>query len=208
MYYYLDATPTHSYLKMLYKYPQGEFPYDRLLEENARRGKLDPEFELIDTGLFDDDRYFDVFVEYAKASPDDVLMQITVHNRGPEAARCICCRKSGFATPGRGQANAPRPRLVRRRGTTRSSSRIRRWATTGCTREGKPELLFCENETNVRRLYGAARRPAAISRMRFHDYLIHGEHAAVNPDRTGTKAAAHYDLTVPAGRRVKLSGCG
>ncbi len=86
LYYYLDATPTHSYLKMLYKYPQAEFPYARLVEENRRRGKNEPEFELIDTGVFDDDRYFDVFVEYAKAAPNDILMRVTVHNRGPEAA--------------------------------------------------------------------------------------------------------------------------
>src|SRR6266540_2364506 len=86
LYYYLDATPTHSYLKMLYKYPQREFPYDWLVEENHRRGKDAPEFELLDTGVFDDDRYFDVFVEYAKAGPDDLLMLVTVHNRGPEQA--------------------------------------------------------------------------------------------------------------------------
>src|SRR5688572_29572982 len=85
-FYYLDATPTHSYLKMLYKYPQRVFPYQQLVEENRRRGKDEPEFELLDTGIFDDDRYFDVFVEYAKASPDDLLMRVTVHNRGPEEA--------------------------------------------------------------------------------------------------------------------------
>ncbi len=87
MYYYLDATPTHSYLKMLYKYPQHEFPYAQIVAENARRGKDQPEIELLDTGIFDDDRYFDVFVEYAKASPEDILMRVTVHNRGPEAAK-------------------------------------------------------------------------------------------------------------------------
>lgn len=104
LYYYLDATPTNSYLKMLYKYPQGKFPYDELIEENARRGKLVPEFELIDTGLFDADRDFDVFVEYAKAAPEDVLMKITIHNRGPKRLNSICCHKSGIATFGLGQA--------------------------------------------------------------------------------------------------------
>ena len=96
LYYYLDATPTHSYLKLLYKYPQAEFPYARLVEENRRRGADQPEFELLDTGIFDADRYFDVFVEYAKAAPDDILMLVTVHNRGPEAAKLSCCRNCCF----------------------------------------------------------------------------------------------------------------
>ncbi len=109
LYYYLDATPTHSYLKMLYKYPQREFPYAQLVEENARRKAQpeQPEFELLDTGIFDDDRYFDVFVEYAKAAPDDILMRVTVHNRGPEEATIHCCRNCGFATPGRGSRTPP-----------------------------------------------------------------------------------------------------
>src|SRR5262249_24549685 len=109
LYYYLDATPTHSYLKMLYKYPHGEYPDRRLVEENARRGKLAPEFELIDPGLFDQDRYFDVFVEYAKAAPEDVLMNITVYNRGPEAARLHLLSQVWFRNTWSWTANAPRP---------------------------------------------------------------------------------------------------
>ncbi len=110
LYYYLDATPTHSYLKMLYKYPQREFPYLRLVEENRRRTRSQPEFELFDTGIFDDDRYFDVFVEFAKASVDDLLMLVTIHNRAAESKpRSMCCRNSGSATPGPGRATPPKP---------------------------------------------------------------------------------------------------
>jgi hypothetical protein len=101
--FYLDSTPTHSYMKELYKYPQREFPYDDLLATNGRRGRDEFEYELIDTGIFDEDRYFDVFVEYGKAGPEDILVQITAHNRGPERRRCSCCRRSGSATPGRGR---------------------------------------------------------------------------------------------------------
>ena len=194
LYYYLDATPTHSYMKMLYKYPQGAFPYGRLLEENARRGKLVPEFELIDTGLFDDDRYFDVFVEYAKASPDAVLMKITVHNRGPEEARLHLLPQVWFRNTWSWKAGSPRPSL-----TASGNDAIHvRHETLGdcwCYTEGKRELLFCENETNVHRLYGM---PVTSGYFKdgFHDYIIHGERAAVNPGRTGTKAAIHYELTV------------
>ena len=103
-YFYLDSTPTHSYMKYLYKYPQAEFPYTRLVEENRHRGRDQPEFELMDTGVFDQDRYFDVFIEYAKAAPDDLLIQIDVVNRGPEPQNSPFCRRSGFVTPGRGDS--------------------------------------------------------------------------------------------------------
>src|ERR1700728_737312 len=138
LYYYLDATPSHSYLKMLYKYPQEEFPYAQLVEESRRRGSEQAEFELLDTGIFDDDRYFDVFVEYAKAAPDDVLVQITVHNRGPDSARLsllpqLCCRniwswKPGVAKPtliGRpGGAEVQHPDLGKFRGDFDSVSTL------------------------------------------------------------------------------------
>ena len=119
LYYYLDATPSHSYLKMLYKYPQAAFPYSQLLEENRRRGPEHTEFELLDTGLFDDDRYFDVFVEYAKGAPDEVLMQITAHNRGPDSAPLallpqLCCRNIWSWSAGRREADADRPARRRR----------------------------------------------------------------------------------------------
>src|SRR5947208_5322492 len=111
LYYYLDATPTHSYLKMLYKYPQREFPYGRLVEENRRRGKDQPEFELLDTGIFDDDRYFDVFVEYAKAGPEDILMLVTVHNRGPETATIHLLPQLWFRNAWSWKPGAAKPQL-------------------------------------------------------------------------------------------------
>ena len=154
LYYYLDATPTHSYLKMLYKYPQRAFPYARLVEENRRRGRDQPEFELLDTGIFDDDRYFDVFVEYAKAAPDDILMQVTVHNRGPEQARFICCRNLVSQYLVLERSAPPRPRDRRPRGEYAARAASRRWAITSCTPRANGELLFCENETNRHRLFG------------------------------------------------------
>src|SRR5678815_5137076 len=116
VYYYLDATPTHSYLKMLYKYPQRAFPYELLVEENRRRGKAQPEFELLDTGLFDDDRYFDVFVEYAKAAPDDILLLVTVHNRGPEAAKLSLLPQICFRNTWSWKPNASKPQLMGSKG--------------------------------------------------------------------------------------------
>jgi len=202
LYYYLDATPTNSYLKMLYKYPQNEFPYGRLLEENARRGKLAPEFELIDTGLFDDDRYFDVFVEYAKASPDVVLMKITVHNRGPEEARLHLLPQIWFRNTWSWKKGTPRPSLT----ASATDAVYARHETLGdywCYSEGTRELLFCENETNVRRLYGMA-ATSGYFKDAFHEYIIHGERAAVNPGRTGTKAAFHYELNVPPRRSISI----
>ena len=166
-YFYLDSTPTHSYMKYLYKYPQAAFPYAQLVEENRRRGKDQPEFELIDTGVFDDDRYFDVFVEYAKAVAEDILIRITVANRGPEAGRdCTCCRRSGFATPGRGaERRASRSLRMQRGSTARDRARAsrataRRWLHC----EGTPELLFTENETNAAAALRRAERVRLTSR--------------------------------------------
>jgi hypothetical protein len=153
-YYYLDATPTHSYLKYLYKYPQGEFPYARLLDEGRRRGKLDREFELIDTGLFDQDRYFDVFVEYAKGSPQDLLMLVSVHNRGPEAATLHVLPHLWFRNSWSWRPDARRPELLAGDGAIAIRSKFFGAYRLYC--EGAPELLFCDNDTNVRRLYGTA----------------------------------------------------
>ena len=135
-YFYLDSTPTHSYMKYLYKYPQAEFPYAQLVEENRRRGKDQPEFELIDTGVFNEDRYFDVFVEYAKADVEDILIKITVTNRGPEAATLHLCRPSGFAIPGRGAKRDAEPQLSHGEQVSRIrrlSSTILIQASAGCT---------------------------------------------------------------------------
>ncbi len=202
LYYYLDATPTHSYLKLLYKYPQAEFPYARLVEENRRRGKNEPEFELLDTGVFDDDRYFDVFVEYAKADPDDVLIRVTAHNRGPDPATIHLLPHVWFRNTWSWGRDDDKPSL--------SATADHRVAvhhddlgdyTLHC--DGEPQLLFCDNETNVHRLYNADVQ-AGFYKDAIHDYVVNGRRDAVNPMKTGTKAAAHYEMTVPAGRSVTV----
>jgi len=205
-YFYLESTPTHSYLKALYKYPHAEFPYTRLVEENRRRGKSDPEFELADSGVFEDGRYFDVFAEYAKNSPDDILIRITVCNRGPEAATLHLLPTLWFrntwswgATPER---SSSKPTLK----TEKDGKRIRASHETlgnfllaiGPGLDGaSPSVLFTENETNFRRLWGTSEEGAFVKDA-FHENVIHGGPAAVNPSGVGTKAAPHYVLKVPA----------
>jgi hypothetical protein len=202
LYYYLDATPTHSYLKMLYKYPQREFPYARLIDENRRRGKGQPEFELLDTGVFDDDRYFDVFVEYAKAAPDDLLMQITVHNRGPEDAVIHLLPQLWFRNTWSWKGDAYRPELsVVEDGAV--AARHRELGDYYLYAKNGPPLLFCDNETNVQRLY-EVNGARGYFKDAFHDHLIHGKVDAINPRQTGTRAAAHYTLTVPAQGSVRV----
>jgi hypothetical protein len=201
VYYYLDATPTHSYLKMLYKYPQREFPYARLREENRRRGRSDPEFELLDTGVFDDDRYFDVFVEYARADADDLLMCVTVHNRGPDAARLELLPQLWFRNTW-AWANGTRPVLAAAGANclTASHPLLGSYAFHA---DGAPALLFCDNDTNARRLYGVG-DARGYFKDAFHDYVVRGDRLAVNPERKGTKAAAHYALSVPAGGSAQV----
>jgi hypothetical protein len=203
LYYYLDATPSHSYLKMLYKYPQAEFPYARLVEENRRRGADQPEFELLDTGLFDDDRYFDVFVEYAKAAPDDILLLVTVHNRGPEAAKLSLLPQICFRNTWSWKPNASKPKLTASKGGINVEHVVLGSYRLDC--DGKPTLLFSENETNVRRLYGR-HDASGFFKDAFHECVVAGNKTAVNPQQTGTKAAALYELTVPAGgsQQVRL----
>ncbi len=223
VYYYLDATPSHSYLKYLYKYPQGEFPYQRLREENRRRGKLDPEFELLDTGLFDDNRYFDVLVEYAKGSPEDVLLQITVTNRGPEQAVLHLLPHLWFRNTWSWTKDAPRPVLEvddSRRASRREpdvkerepdvnvlSARHAELGVYFFHVEGEPALpptiLFTENETDVERAFHVRQGPGYFKDA-FHDYVIRGKAAAVNPARTGTKSAAHYLVTLPSGGSARV----
>jgi hypothetical protein len=201
IYYYLDATPSHSYLKLLYKYPQAEFPYARLVDENRGRGTDQGEFELIDTGVFDDDRYFDVFVEYAKSAFDDVLMQITIHNRGAEDAALHVLPQLWFRNTWAWGDDPTRPRLS---ADERGSIVVEHSKLAGyhCHLEGEPELLFCDNDTNVRRLYGMS--DAGHFKDAFHEYVVRGDHKAVNPEQNGTKAAAHYRCTVPAHECVEL----
>ena len=202
-YFYLDSTPTHSYMKYLYKYPQAEFPYGRLVEENRRRGKDQPEFELLDTGVFDDNRYFDVFVEYAKADVEDILIKITVANRGPEAANLRLLPTLWFRnTWSWGDAGA-KPELRQ----ARSGDAIevehpqlgKRWLYC----EGSPELLFTENETNNERLFGAQNGIPYV-KDGINDYVTHGAAGKVNADQRGTKSAAHYRLSVPAGGEITV----
>ncbi|HLF82603.1 MAG TPA: glucosidase, partial [Blastocatellia bacterium] len=207
-YFYLDSTPTHSYMKYLYKYPQAEFPYGRLVEENRRRGKDAPEFELMDTGVFDENRYFDVEIEYAKATPEDILIRINVTNRGPEPADLHLLPTIWFRNTWSWRTGEVRPNL-RQINDDRNASAIQlcrpgyghRWLFCN----GMPELLFTENETNTRRLYNyeSGTRHAKDG---INDYIVHGAKDAVNPAKTGTKAAAHYPLTLGPGetRTIKL----
>jgi hypothetical protein len=210
LYYYLDATPTHSYLKMLYKYPQREFPYAQLIAENAKRGKEDAEFELLDTGIFDDDRYFDVFVEYAKAAPEDILMRVTIHNRGPETATIHVLPHLLFRNTWSWEKDHHKPQLRAVRGGSAVVVEHEELGTfelyPGALDDEKtlPELLFCENETNPQ-LFGDT-QAAGFFKDAFHEHLIKGNQGAVNPKRAGTKLCAHYELEIPAGgsREVRL----
>ncbi len=209
-YYYLDSTPTHSYLKALYKYPQRAFPYDDLVRENARRGKDAPEYELADTGAFDDDRYFDVVAEYAKASPEDILIRLTVANRGPEDARLDLLPTLWFRNTwswGReGEGYSERPTIERASATAVHASHpsFGEYRLDIEPAEGTaPELLFTENETNVARLYGVP-NPTPYVKDAFHGRVIEGAVDAVNPVEHGTKAAAWYGLMVPARSSVTV----
>ena len=205
-YYYLDSTPTHSYMKFLYKYPQTEFPYAWLVEENKRRSRNEFEFELLDTSVFDEDRYFDVFVEYAKASPEDILIQITAHNRGPEAADLHLLPTLWFRNTWTWNGGSERPTL-RSATITESAGAIEaRCANYGARWllcEGKPELLFTENETNNEKLYGGENRSPYV-KDGINAYVIHGNRAAVNPAGTGTKAAALYRQTIEPGSNAVI----
>jgi hypothetical protein len=206
-YFYLDSTPTHSYMKCLYKYPQREYPYADLVTTNARRTRHDFEYELLDTGAFAENRYFDVFVEYAKADAEDILVRITVHNRGPEAARLRVLPTLWFRNTWSWGVDDRRPSL-REAATALIETNHHALGPRWLHCDGRPELLFTENESNGRRLWGA---PNAFPWVKdsFHSYVIGGDREAVNPERTGTKAAAHYALDVPAGGsqtiRLRLS---
>jgi hypothetical protein len=195
-YFYLDSTPAHSYMKYLYKYPQREFPYRDLLETNRGRTREEFEYELADTGIFDDNRYFDVFLEYAKEGPDDVLIRVSVHNRGPEAARLHLLPTLWFRNTWSWGDEGPKPVLREAGGAIVASHPELGDYTLSCG--GAPELLFTENETNAQTLWGQP-NPTPYVKDAFHRYVISGEHDAVNPAKTGTKAAARYVLEVPAG---------
>ncbi len=215
-YFYLDSTPTHSYMKMLYKYPQAEFPYAELVAENRRRGFHDPEYELLDTGVFNDNRYFDIFVEYAKGDQDDILIKITAINRGPEAAECHILPTLWFRnTWSWGYEAGPMDDVSGKPVLSKMPDRVRQVegpkgalavqanhpaaGTYNFYAEEASDLLFTENETNTERLYNLPNATPYVKDA-FHRYLIHGEREAVNPDRQGTKVAAFYHLFIAPGQ--------
>ncbi len=214
VYYYLDATPTHAYQRMLYKYPQHAFPYEWLVQENARRSREQPEFELLDTAIFHDDRYFDVGVEYAKAGPEDLLLQITVSNRGPEAAPLHVLPQLWFRNTWAWGNDDYRPGLQPTADGRAVAVRHDGLGGDFCLYcDQGPELLFCDNETNTGRLYGTAPTGGQhYFKDGINNDLVLGDPAAVNPDREGTKAAAHYALLVPGGAtqtvRLRLGPAG
>ena len=196
-YFYVDSTPTHSYMKWLYKYPQAAYPYGDLVAENGRRSREEFEYELIDTGIFNEDRYFDVFLEYAKASPEDVLIRVTVHNRGPEPARLHVLPTLWFRNTWSwgDEETKPTMRQLRTNSIRASHGKLGDY-TLAC--EKPRELLFTENESNRQRLWNHPNETPYVKDA-FHEYLIGGRGEAVNPKHMGTKAAAHYALEVPAG---------
>ena len=203
-YFYLDSTPTHSYMNYLYKYPQREFPYRDLVDTNRKRSRDEFEYELIDTGAFDDDRYFDVFIEFAKVSPEDMLIRITAHNRGPEPAPLHLLPTLWYRNTWSWGHLVAKPSLRRGAdGVIQVSHPALGDFSLNC--DGSPELLFTENESNAQLLWG---KPNASPYVKdaFHEYVIRGKREAVSPDKSGTKAAAHYLLEIPArsSRSIRL----
>jgi hypothetical protein len=204
-YFHLDGTPTHAYMRFLYKYPHAAFPYDRLVEENRRRGRDVPEYELLDTGVFDDDRYFDVLVEYAKVTPEDVIIVLSATNRGPDEAPLHLLPTLWFRNTWAWGRTEGRPSLARVEVPDGAAIELHhpevgtRWLWC----EGAPELLFTENETNARRLFGAANRTPYV-KDGINDAVVDGRRDAVNPAQTGTKCAAHYSVRVAPGQTVTL----
>src|SRR5688572_18636464 len=205
IYYYLDAVPTYSYVRMLYKYPQAAFPYDLLLQENARRDRRQPEFEILDTGIFDDDRYFDVDIEYAKAGADDILLRLTVTNRGPDEAAVHVLPQVWFRNTWSWFTDRPKPALE-----LAGDDVVVKHETLGgyTVHFDRPdEIKFCENETNIAKLYGGE-DTGRVHKDGFHEYVVAGRKEAVGSHK-GTKAAGIYRRTIAAGAsttiRVRLS---
>jgi hypothetical protein len=203
LYYYLDAVPSYAYARMLYKLPQAAYPYQWLIEENARRrGSTAMEFELIDTGLFDDDRYFDVEVEYAKAEADDVLMRITVHNRGPEPAAIHILPQAWFRNIWSWEHGAGRPSLKDEGGGS-VLAQHQELGVYSIQFEAPDRLLFCDNESNLARLFGVTGAHGYFKDA-FHEYIVQGRTEAVNASGEGTKVGGFYLRTVPSGCHVTV----
>jgi hypothetical protein len=205
-YFYLDSTPTHSYMKYLYKYPQAAFPYSNLVDTSRGRSRSEFEYELLDTGVFDQNRYFDVFVEYAKDSPEDILIQITVYNRGPESAELHVLPTLWFRNQWSWQGSFDRPTLERVGNAVKAVHPVLGERYFYC--DGNPPLLFTENETNTQRIFGVPNRSPYVKDS-INSYIVHALTDAVNPEQKGTKAAAHYRLNVKPGEcqtvRLRLS---
>lgn len=210
-YFYLDNTPTHSYMKYLYKYPQAAFPYEQLIRENQNRDRHSLEFELLDTGVFDEDRYFDILVEYAKNSPDDILVKVSITNRGSEEKQVHLLPTLWFRNTWSWGHEREKPFLKVLCENTHTNLIEASHSTLGqrwlyC--EGETELLFTENETNLQRLFGV-RNASPYVKDAINDYLVSAQKEAVNPHKTGTKVSAHYQLSIPAGStqivRLRLS---
>ncbi|MFC0262257.1 MGH1-like glycoside hydrolase domain-containing protein [Fontibacter flavus] len=204
LYYYLDSTPTHSYMKMLYKYPQQEFPYKDLLEENRKRTKNDPEYEILDTGIFDNDAYFDIFIEYAKNDFEDIIGKATIHNRGEEDAEIwviptIWFRKIWFT------GHEPFMPKLSKEGTNKIKAFSPKSGNYFFSFQGEPDLKFCNNETNREKLYHIPNERKYVKDA-INDYVVNGDSTHINADNYGTKAAAIYKLIIPAGesREVKF----
>ncbi|MGH9730360.1 MAG: MGH1-like glycoside hydrolase domain-containing protein [Candidatus Acidiferrales bacterium] len=205
-YFYLDATPTSSYLKCLYKYPQAAFPYEQLVAENRQRTREDPEFELIDTGIFNENRYFDVFVEYAKASAEDILIRINAVNRGPDAAPLHLLPTLWFRNIwawGGAVRQAGAKRIPSPAGAAIIEFHQSDYGTRWLIAEGAPELLFTENETNMELLFNHKNQTPYV-KDGIHDYIVHGKKDAVNPAQTGTKVAVHYPIQLKPGAGISI----
>jgi hypothetical protein len=195
-------------MKYLYKYPQSAYPYDQLVATNRSRSRLELEYELLDTGVFDHDRYFDVFVEYAKASPEDILILVTICNRGPEPATLDVLPTIWFRNTWAWGGDAPRPMLEQANANGVITASHPDLGERFFYVEGTATLLFTENKTNTQRLVGVPNRTPYV-KDGINDYLVHGRQGAVNPEKKGTKASAHYSLNVAAGEsrilRLRLS---
>ena len=200
-YFYLDNTPTHSYQKYLYKYPQSPFPYQKIYEENAKRDKMQPEYELMDTGVFDDDKYFDVFIEYAKADTEDICIKITAHNRGGEAAPLHILPTVWFRNRWSWYEKAEKPVMREVKNAAENLTTIQlteeKLGDYFLTCEGSSNLLFTENETNYQKMYGGA-NDSVYAKDGINDYVVSGNEKAVNRQQTGTKAAAHHVFNIAA----------
>nr|MCU0974391.1 glucosidase [Burkholderiales bacterium] len=213
-YFYLDNVPSHAYMKFLYKYPQRAFPYADLVAENGRRTRDDPEYELLDTGIFEDDKYFDVFVEYAKAAPEDILIRVSVANRGPELATLHVLPTLWFMNDWTWFPGTEKPHIAIARSDADGimlEAKHRTLEPYWLYCEPADEALFTENESNTERLYGVPNATPYVKDA-FHECVVTGHHEAVNPARSGTKAAVHYVRRIAAGAtaviRLRLSNAG